>query len=113
MSDRQDRIDAEIEACTGCGSWEFPKRSNCVDCIAAVDERIADEATINPRDATIERLRAELAASAEEHDKSALIFRDLARNLSVLNPKIPSDGNVPDVARCAAAARRAREGAER
>ena len=39
--DRQALIEAEIEACTECGHrLEFPKRSDCDGCIAAVDERL-------------------------------------------------------------------------
>jgi hypothetical protein len=40
---RQDRIDAEIDACTECGGLGFPKRSDCDGCIAKVDEDIAAE----------------------------------------------------------------------
>lgn len=110
MSDRQDRIDAEIEACTGCGSREFPKRSNCADCIAAVDGQIANEALIDPRDATITRLRAELAASAEDHSRSAEQF---ALYVEMTNAGVPPNatGIEAHMHRCAAAAKRAREAA--
>lgn len=40
---RQARIDAAIDACTNCGSYEFPKRPDCDGCISAVDEEIAHE----------------------------------------------------------------------
>lgn len=41
MSYRQDRIDAAIAACTECGGFDFPKRSDCDGCTNAVDEEIA------------------------------------------------------------------------
>lgn len=41
--DRQARIDAEVDACTECRGGDFPKRSDCDGCIAAVDEEIAGE----------------------------------------------------------------------
>lgn len=44
MSDRQERIDAAIRACTECEGRDFPKRSDCDGCTAAVDEEIANEA---------------------------------------------------------------------
>jgi hypothetical protein len=42
-ADRQDRIDAEIAACENCGSYGFPKRSDCDSCTAVVDILIARE----------------------------------------------------------------------
>jgi hypothetical protein len=41
---REAMIEDEINACRGCGSREFPRRSDCAACIAVVDEYIADEA---------------------------------------------------------------------
>lgn len=41
---RQAEIEAEIAACTGCNQAGFYKRADCEDCIAAVDERLANRA---------------------------------------------------------------------
>lgn len=40
---RQERIDETIAACTECGSWGFPRRSDCESCTAVVDAEIAHE----------------------------------------------------------------------
>jgi hypothetical protein len=38
QSKRQQMIEAYIASCTECGRRDFPKRSDCDGCIAAVDE---------------------------------------------------------------------------
>lgn len=38
--DRQALIEDYIDACTNCGSREFPKRADCDGCAAAADEEI-------------------------------------------------------------------------
>lgn len=43
--DREALIEAEIEACPECGRRDgFPKLWDCEDCIAAVDERLCEDA---------------------------------------------------------------------
>lgn len=47
--DRQAMIDETIAACEHCGSHEFPKRSDCDGCTAAVDDEIAAKAADSKR----------------------------------------------------------------
>lgn len=42
-AERQARIEAAISACTECGGREFPKRSDCDGCTAAVDDAMEEE----------------------------------------------------------------------
>ncbi len=63
MKTRQERIDDAIAACRECGGREFPKRSDCDGCIAAVDEEIASETT----------------EANSEGDRIASITREIAR----------------------------------
>jgi uncharacterized OB-fold protein len=41
--ERDDMIYETVRKCGGCGSREFPRRSDCESCIAAVDEWIASQ----------------------------------------------------------------------
>lgn len=68
----------------------------------------------DPRDATIARLRAELAASAEEHQRSEMQFLFYVKGHLDKSPpdRAKAFTNQGEATRCAAAAKRAREGAE-
>ena len=42
--DREERIWEQIQLCTCCGSFDFPKRSDCIGCTDEVDAQISAEA---------------------------------------------------------------------